>query len=102
MLPDKALKLTQKNIKEKKKWIPIFGKLFVDEDNNKFFYLVFSSRDKIKNSIYIYKLNLRGELIKVLYVPLRENESFPKFQCKKNGIFYALNEGKITLYRENK
>ena len=102
VLPDKALKLAQKNIKEKKKWIPIFAKLFVDEDDNKFFYLVFSSRGKIKNSIYIYKLNLRGELIKVLYVPLRENESFPKFQCKKNGIFYALNEGKITLYREDK
>ncbi len=78
----------------------MFPQLFVDEDNGSHFYLQLG-RNRQRNINGLYQFNLRGELLKVFYVRLNE-PCFTRFEAKKNDLFYAIEDEKITIYKEEK
>lgn len=77
----------------------IFFKLFVDDDHDGIFYLQLG-RNRKKNMNALYRFNLKGELLKVLYVKLKPPHAFTRFELKQNGLFYALEDQKISIYKE--
>jgi hypothetical protein len=78
----------------------LFPRLFVDEDNNTLFYLQLGINKK-RNINALYQFNLKGELLKILYVRLNK-PSFSSFELKKNNLFYAIEDEKIIIYKEEK
>jgi hypothetical protein len=78
----------------------LFNKLLVDEDNDTLFYLQLG-RNKKRNINALYQFNLKGELLKIFYVRLKA-PSFTRFELKKNNLFYAIEDEKITIYKEEK
>lgn len=78
----------------------LFFNLFVDEDNDRYFYLQ-SGSNKKRDINALYKCNTGGELLKTLYIRLNE-PSFTRFKVKKNNLFYGIEDEKITIYKEEK
>ncbi len=97
--PKTALEWTNKYAKEKETHLSIFSGIFVDRDDKNCFYFTHLMQRKSTGRISIYKFNLKGELMKVLYID-DSRKLYPKIQFKKNGIFYALADEKIILYKE--
>ncbi len=84
---------------DKEMFRKIFFKLFVDDDQEGIFYLQLG-RNKKRNINALYRFNLKGELLDVLYVRLKPPHAFTRFELKRNGLFYALEDQKITIYKE--
>jgi len=59
--------------------------------------LIFNKQQGINT---LYKFNLKGELIKVLYIKSEESLSFSRFKIKKGNRFYATSDGNILIYKE--
>jgi len=78
----------------------LFFKLFVDEDDDNMFFLQLGE-NKQRGINALYKFNLNGELIKVLYVKIEESSSFTRFEFKKKDRFYAIEDEKILIYKED-
>ncbi len=96
--PKVALESTKKNSKEYKTNINIFERIFADKDDENFFYLSNLSQYQTEKRFNLYKFNLKGELIKVLFID--NKKPYPNIQFKKNGTFYAIEDEKIVLYKE--
>lgn len=77
---------------------PLFSNLFLDGDHNDIFYLDFGLNEDGSRH-YIYKMNLDGGLIEVLYIPQKKG-SHPHFLVKQNNLFFAKMGEKITIYKE--
>jgi hypothetical protein len=84
---------------DKEMFRKIFFKLFVDDDQEGIFYLQLG-RNKKRHINALYRFNLKGELLEVLYVRLKPPHAFTRFELKQNGLFYALEDQKITIYKE--
>jgi len=85
-------------------WYGYFNKMFVDNDNKKYFYLDFG-KTKDQKKFLVYMFDVKGKLIKVLYVDGQKIDSSIRFQCKRNNLFYAIGPGKddektIIIYKE--
>lgn len=74
----------------------MFANFFMDKDNENIFYLEYRA-DKDENSPkrMLYKFNVDGELLGVLYVTERV-----QFRAKLNNHFYAVSKDGIRLYKE--
>jgi len=105
--PKKALeeyKLFIKELRGEREWCGYFGKFFSDNDNKKYFYLDFG-KTKDQKKFLVYMFDLKGKLIKVLYVDGQKIDISIRFQCKRNNLFYATGPGKdgektIIIYKE--
>lgn len=84
----------------KEKFKKLFPRLFVDENNDNHFYLQLGKNRK-RNINALYQFNLKGELLKIFYVRLNE-PSFTRFELKKKDLFYAIEDEKVTIYKEGK
>jgi hypothetical protein len=104
--PKEALQCYKKSLGETIRNHPnsyevFFAPLFVDEDNADIFYLQFG-QNKTRGSNALYSFTLRGELVKILYVDLKESRSYVRFELKKNNRFYAIAGERIAIYKEEK
>jgi hypothetical protein len=109
--PRKALQFYKVNFKdalerdeELEGFFPFFQKFIVDRDDEKYFYLHFG-KPIGENKTYLYKFDLDGNLIKVLYIEEISEDAYTMFWYKKNGLFYAAGSNKdgnetIFTYKE--
>lgn len=84
-------------------YLPIFAQIFPDGDEDGVFYLHFGySREKKKN--YLYKFNIKCELLKVLYIDRSGSPGplYTSFRLKQNGIFFAKEKDSLAFYKEKK
>lgn len=82
---------------------PLFNKFFVDGDEPGVFYLQFGeTMDKKKNCLY--KMNVKGELLGVLYLDLEDETEpkYPKFLLKQGGLFFTKERETLAFYKEEK
>lgn len=107
--PRKALTFYKSHLKsilpEKNAFFPFFIDLIVDRDDENFFYLRYGMPDE-KNKMYLYKYDLEGNLIKVLYLKDDPKYSITRLKYKKNHLFYAFGKNKsfeltIKTYKED-
>jgi hypothetical protein len=79
----------------------MFFSFILDDDDNHCFYLQpeLKINGKINN---LYQFDLKGELKKVFYIDPQETSKLNVFHVKKNGFFYAIEKGKVKIYREEK
>lgn len=104
--PQDALNSYQGKLKkllneEKDRFIWLFTRLFVDEDNGDMFYLQYGkNEDKGINALY--QFNLNGNLEKVFYTKYKESESFTRILAKRNNIFYGIKGDKLIIYKGGK
>lgn len=73
---------------------PVFYRLFADEDDENIFYLQ-GMGDYDKPVLPIYKFNLKGELLKVLYIDL--NAYGYMFFLRKKGTGFTVPAGPISI-----
>lgn len=107
--PKKALETYKKELRETiqgKGFMPYFPKLFTDKDDKRFFYLYFGQPSGTDKTL-IYKFDLEGNLIIVLYIKERFKYGYTKPMYKKNGLFYTIGlnddtEETIIIYKEDK
>lgn len=107
--PKKALEIYKKELKENiddKGFMPYFPKLFTDKDDKRYFYLYFGKPSGTDKTL-IYKFDLEGNLITVLYIKERFKDGFTKPMYKKNGLFYTIGlnddtEETIIIFKEDK
>jgi hypothetical protein len=79
----------------------LFSSIYLDGDQNNIFYLDFG-KNKNKGIYCLYKMNLKGELMNVFYVPCTDNTLYNSFLLKQNHLFFAKQGEKITIYKEDK
>ncbi|GEM_PF-1208704 len=89
-------------IKSKGANVRYFSDFFVDNDNKKYFYLTLG-RTQDKTKFLVYMFDLKGALIKVLYIDSRS--AYIQYPCKRNNLFYTIGKDKndedtIIIYRE--
>ena len=84
-------------------FIPLFSSLFVDESDDRTFFLQTRRYDDSMTQC-LYQFNDNGQLVKVLYVKPGnipgEEPPIIDFKAKKNNRFYAVAEDKLILYRD--
>ena len=88
-------------------FMPMFGRLIIDQDNKDIFYLqAGGNRGEEKIAALLYAFNLDGRLLKVLQVPAKPGEDGPglaRINAKVNHTFYAIRGGEeVVLYKEAK
>jgi hypothetical protein len=100
ILPEKALAEYRKQVERLKKklgdnnfYTDLFQSFFVDKDDERFFYL--SSRTLDGKKGILYKFDLTGKLINVLY----NREKGINFLAKRNNMFYGLRFGQVHIYK---
>jgi hypothetical protein len=76
----------------------LFFKLFLDEDTPDAFYLQYGENRNRKINV-VYKFNLKGDLLNVFYVDVKNSESFSRFELKKHNHFYVVEDTNLTLYK---
>lgn len=99
--PEKAIEHLKKKCRDDRSHHNLFFQYLTDGDGEDCFYTQFGETpDKKKNSIY--KFNLKGELLLVLYIDLESNSSkkFSKFFLKQKGLFFAKEGDHIAYYKE--
>ncbi|MCP4217821.1 MAG: hypothetical protein GY765_24480, partial [bacterium] len=79
------------------RYMPVFSNFFVDKDNWKYFYLQ-GFKDLERDAQTIYKFNLEGQLVKVLYC---KADKYIHFHVKKNNLFYGLGTEEVFVLKEN-
>jgi hypothetical protein len=100
--PEEAINLKKKDLEKMEYgYSYLFGKIFIDRDKDDIFYLDFG-KNKNKSIHCIYKMNLDGNLIGVLYIPIDELSGNPRFLLKQNNLFFAREDEKISIYKEVK
>jgi len=88
--------------KENKRYYKgMFFGFFLDGDNANVVYLQLGE-NKEKKINALYRLDLQGKLLEVLYIELKEGDNVPatRFVLKQNGYFFAKSEDKIYIYKE--
>lgn len=103
--PEEALschkdKLAELLKEEKNNYKFMFSKLMVDEGNADVFFLQLG-RNKKRGINALYQFNINGDLQKVLYVILKESESFTRFEVKARDMFYAIQGDGLIIYKED-
>lgn len=99
--PEKAIRIRRPMVEKNKiGYHSLFGELFLDRDQDDTFYLDFGLNED-NSRHYIYKMNLGGDLIEVLYIS-KEERSYLKFLLKQNNLFLARLGEKIIIYKEEK
>lgn len=86
--------------KDDNRYKSLFFKLIVDEDDANIFYLQFLGRKGNERINALYKFDLQGKLIKVLYIKSKKTYN-AHFELIKNGHFYSIANEKINIYKEN-
>lgn len=86
--PKNGLELYKESIKDKKRGIPAFGRMFLDKDDEKHVYVQLAAITSDNRNI-IYCFDLQGKLIKTLYCQGKSRENYIPFYLKKNQTFYA-------------
>lgn len=76
----------------------LFPYLFSDSDTPGIFYMGMG-RNVVKGINALYQVNVKGELLKVFYLKLKESVSFIRFCEKVNGTFTAIGGDKIKIYK---
>ncbi len=108
--PKEALLRFKKKYREAKKekedcFMVMFGSPIVDQDNKGVFYLQEGlDRNNSKIPSYLYAFNLEGQLLKIIYIPLKLADGelgFPIIRAKVNNIFYTTRNGEeVVLFKE--
>lgn len=103
LLPKDALEYYKeslpKEMKKSKDMIKtLFYNLFAD-DEEEAFYLQMGRNEK-KGINALYKFDLKGKLLNVLYMPDNGTRAFTMFRAKHNGTYLAIKDEKITKYKE--
>jgi len=87
----------------------MFGRIFVDQDNQNIFYLHFTSRYRKKEiGVILYAFDIDGNLLKVIHILTSpdDGDSYGKFvsvHAKVNNTFYAIRGNEeVVLYKEKK
>jgi hypothetical protein len=80
--------------KEKSSYTLFLGRFFLDKDDPDFFYIN-GGLDLEKNVTVIYKFNLEGGLLNVLY----SREPFIAYE-KRNGLFYGRRSENILIFKQ--
>lgn len=102
--PKDALELYKKKIETIAKYgrggipneEPMFVNFFMDKDNENIFYLECRADKSVHSpKRMLYKFNVDGELLGVLYVTDRV-----RFRAKLNNRFYAISKDGIRIYKE--
>jgi hypothetical protein len=101
--PKRIIKQHTEEIEEVKKhsegrsfFAMLFNKFFVDKDDRDFFYLN-GPVDIEKNVRTLYKFNLKGELISVLYTEIKKVD----IMAKRSNLFYGISfDGEILIFKE--
>lgn len=97
--PKEALEIRREmNSDAKYGFAPMFSQLFTDGDQKEVFYLNFG-KNRSRGQHLLYKFNLSGDLVRVLYVSIENHPGSLKFVCKKNSNFYAIDKEKIKIFR---
>lgn len=81
-----------------------FFTLIVDRDDKRYFYLQFG-KPKGSNKNYLYKFDLDGNLIKVLFINEPSKNSYEVLNYKRNGLFYGVgfdeeHNKNLKIYKE--
>jgi hypothetical protein len=78
------------------RYFTVFANFFIDQDNKNYFFLqgFYEKKEKI---IPIYKFDLNGNHLKVLYL---KSDYYFDFLVKRHNLFYGIARDKICLYRE--
>jgi len=79
----------------------LFRRIFVDRDQCEFFYLGFGGIEDI-GRYCIYKMDINGTLVGVLYIPFSDKELYPRLLLKQNNLFVMREDEKIVFYKEAK
>ena len=100
--PKDALKDNKKTILAKQngklaRHNSLFNLMFRDGDNSNNVYLQYGI-NKEKGLNCLYKVSLEGKLLGVMYI--EEGEDFASFRLKQNGLYYAKEDDKISIYKE--
>lgn len=99
--PEEAIKLRRSLIFTLKSgYWALFQAIIMDGDQDNIFYLDFLFRTKQDHRHYLYKMNLDGELLEVLF--LENEKASNSFMLKQNNLFFAICEDKIVIYKEIK
>jgi hypothetical protein len=96
-----AYKKTVDNINQKNMFVPMFLRAFPDGDDEKKIFFQFTHH-KQKRINCLYRINIKGQLEDILYVDFLKNESEAArtFHWKQNGLYYAMENDKIVIYKE--
>lgn len=84
----------------KKSFKDFFTYLIIDGDRPDIFYLQFGVNE-MKKINALYRFNLKGDLVNVLYRKTNESSLFTKFKAQQSGNFYAIEGEKIIIYKED-
>ena len=100
--PEQALKLLKAHYeKDKIGNCTLFLGIIIDRDHSGIIYLP-SWENKNIGGLSIYKMNLDGQLVGVLYIPFMDRGLYPRLLLKQNNIFVYREDEKIIFYREVK
>lgn len=100
--PEEALKLRKEdNDRKDFGYALLFGRIFLDKDQNDIFYLNFG-KNKSRGSHCVYRMNLEGKLLAVLYTPIKGSNVYPRFVLKQDNLFFAIEDEKVVIYQEVK
>jgi hypothetical protein len=104
--PKEALKHFKEDVEIKSKMkihkyrmFRLFNRIFLDGDNEDILYL-HQGKVEEKKMNCLYKINLMGKLLDVLYVKVGDKTPSITFRVKKNGLFYGRQDEKIVIYKE--
>lgn len=99
--PESALKNYQRVLSSnpgKQTHILFSTDFFVDKDDSRFFYLGFIVRENP-----LYRFDIDGRLIHILYAEKEDERESIDFFAKRNGFFYGVNQaGCIKIFKESK
>lgn len=99
-LKPKLQALLKESTKKFAGYIYLFPRMFMDGDSSDVFYLNLIYNET-KGISALYKLNLKGELLKVFYIKANRSAPMVRFQFKKNGLFYGIKGEDIVIYKES-
>jgi hypothetical protein len=77
----------------------MFFKMFIDEDTPDAIYLHHGINHEKKTN-NVYKFNLRGELLNVLFVEISNPRTFTRFELKVNNQFITVEDTNLTIYKK--
>lgn len=82
-------------------YFPLFKEFFIDKDDQEHFYLR-GYKNREENCEVLYKFDLDGRLIKVLYYSIGDIEDYCNIHEKRNNLFYGLGGNNIYIFQEEK
>jgi len=98
--PEEAVKLRKAELEKMKfGYACLFSPIIPDGDQSDLFYVDFG-KNKDRKSECLYRLNLEGNLMGVLYIPITEGSATPMILLKQNNFFFAREDDKVVVYQE--